>query len=71
MSDKKWFCTIPEEVYVTIPLDTRMRFHSAKVVYDDHELYKDDPAYKQLYSDKKKATTALDDYKYDKRHGKQ
>ncbi len=68
--DKKWFCTIPEEVYAMIPLDIRMRFLSAKVVFDDHEEYKNDPLYKQLYSAKKKATTALDNYKYDKRHGK-
>ena len=65
--DKYWSVTMSDEVYTSLTYETRESFKSEKVYYDDWDRWKEDDAFRQLYTKYKKAKKALDDYKYLKR----
>ena len=57
-----------EREYMEIPSHTRLNFLSDRVMYDDYELYKDDPVFQMLYRAKKKASDELYNWKFDQRN---
>ena len=65
---KKYLIQMREKEYISINEDTRHRFISEKVIYDDYDVYKDNDTFIQLYKEKKKATKNLDDWKFNQRH---
>ena len=63
---KEYFLRVKEEEYFDLPQALRER---CVVYYNDYELYKDYPHFKELnkaYRDSKKA---LENWKFDQRHG--
>lgn len=65
---KKMYVTMLEEHYHEIPTELKLQFIKAEVLFDDYELYKDDPSFKQLRKAKKKADKELKDWKFKQRH---
>lgn len=67
---KNWICVIEDEVFCAYPQEVRASMKSSKAVYDDHELLKEDETYMKLYKAYKKAQRALEDFKWEKRYGR-
>lgn len=65
--EKQWLCRISDEVYTALPSGVRNSFLSEKVIYNDHEYFKDDPVYMELLKRKTKASNDLYKYKFDER----
>lgn len=65
---KLWMVKMSEELYTALPAELRAAFEWEKVIYDDYNLYKDDPAFIKLNKAKREATKALDTYKWNKRY---
>ncbi len=65
---KKWIIQMHDEEYSALPQETRLKFISEKVVFDDYNDYKDDPTFQKLYKAKKNATKELDVWKFNQRH---
>lgn len=63
---KEYYIRFSEAEYMDIPAKFRTR---ATFVDNDYDSYKDDPTFKAIYSNYKKAKKQLEDFKYDKRHG--
>ena len=64
----KMYVTMLEEHYHEIPTELKLKFIKAEVLFDDYELYKDDPMFKQLRKAKKKADKDLKVWKFKQRH---
>lgn len=69
-ADKNWICVLTDEQFTTgLTAEQRAEMKSAKAVYDDHDILKDDETYYTLYKAYKKAQKALEDYKWKVRYG--
>jgi hypothetical protein len=64
---KKWSVIMSDADYCEIPYEMRLRFPETKALFEDYEIYKDNPIFKKLYKAKKKATKDLDIWKYEQR----
>ncbi len=64
--DKEYYIRIKESEYMDIPIQFRER---ATAIFNDHDEYKDNPIFKQLYKTYKKAKKDLETFKFNQRHG--
>ena len=69
-ASKLMFVTMREEEYHEIPTELKLQFVKAEVIFDDYELYKNDPVFKQLRKAKKKADHDLKVWKFNQRHNR-
>ena len=63
---KEYFLRVKEAEYFDLPQALRER---SVVYYHDYELYKDDSRFKALNKAYRDAKKALENWKYDQRHG--
>lgn len=64
----RMFLEIREDAFITLNDEDRKRFNILKIEPDDEDLFAGDEDYARLIRDYKKASKALRDYKFNKRH---
>lgn len=71
VGSKEMFLRMRQADYNNLPGDIRELFTYTEVREEnEYQTHKDDPVYREFYKAKKKASKELQDYLFDKRHGK-
>lgn len=64
---KSWSVVMTDELYCLLPSELRLSFDNEKAIFNDWEIFKDDPQYQKLYKAHKVAKKELFDYTYKNR----